>query len=102
MQKRRKYRFRLVYHVILGDGAAIFGVNIKYMFPFICGMIGSCLAAVVSVSSNVMANSIGVGGIPGILSIQPQYMLMFAVCMLIAIVVPFVLYLYRRQEETQP
>ena len=70
---------------------AIFGVNIKYMFPFICGMIGSCLAAVVSVSSNVMANSIGVGGIPGILSIQPQYMLMFAVCMLIAIVVPFVL-----------
>ena len=70
---------------------AMFGVNIKYMFPFICGMIGSCLAAVVSVSCNVMANSIGVGGIPGILSIQPKYMLIFAICMVIAIVVPFVL-----------
>ena len=41
--------------------------------------------------SNVMANSIGVGGIPGILSIQPQYMGRFAVCMLITMVVPFVL-----------
>ena len=38
-----------------------------------------------------MANSIGVGGIPGILSIQPKHMLMFAICMIIAIVVPFIL-----------
>ena len=37
------------------------------------------------------ANAIGVGGIPGILSIQPAYMLSFALCMAIAIVVPFVL-----------
>ena len=37
------------------------------------------------------ANAIGVGGIPGILSIQPAYMLSFALCMVIAIVVPFVL-----------
>ena len=32
-----------------------------------------------------------VGGLPGILSIQPQHMIMFAFCMLIAIVIPFVL-----------
>ena len=37
------------------------------------------------------ANSIGVGGIPGILSMQPQSMGSFAICMLIAIAVPFVL-----------
>ena len=70
---------------------AIFGVNLKRGFPFISAMIGSAIAATVSVGSNVMANSIGVGGIPGILSIQPQYMGRFAVCMLISIVVPFML-----------
>lgn len=70
---------------------ALFGVNMKYRFPFICGMIGSGVAAVISVSTGVLANSIGVGGIPGILSIQPQHMLMFAVSMVAAIVIPFVL-----------
>lgn len=70
---------------------AMFGVNLKYNFPFICGMIGSAAAAVVSVATSTAANAIGVGGIPGILSIQPTYMLSFALCMIIAIVVPFVL-----------
>lgn len=70
---------------------AMFGVNLKFHFPFICGMIGSAVAAVVCVATSTTANAIGVGGIPGILSIQPAYMLSFALCMLIAIVVPFVL-----------
>ena len=70
---------------------AIFGVNLKYLFPFVCGMIGSACAAVVCVATGTTANAIGVGGIPGILSVKPQYMLSFAVCMVIAIVVPFVL-----------
>lgn len=70
---------------------ALFGINLKYRFPFLAGMTGSAVAAIVSVSSGVMANSIGVGGIPGILSIQPKHMLMFAIYMIIAIVVPFIL-----------
>lgn len=70
---------------------AIFGVNLKYFFPFICGMTGSACAAVVCVSTSTTANAIGVGGIPGILSIQPQYMPTFALAMLVAIVVPFIL-----------
>lgn len=70
---------------------AMFGVNLKYHFPFLCGMIGSACAAVVCVATSTTANAIGVGGLPGILSIQPAYMLSFAVCMLIAIAVPFVL-----------
>lgn len=70
---------------------AMFGVNLKYNFPFFCGMIGSALAAVFSVATSTTANAVGVGGLPGILSIQPQSMLTFAVSMLIAIVVPFVL-----------
>jgi trehalose PTS system EIIBC or EIIBCA component len=70
---------------------AMFGINLKYGFPFLAAMIGSMTAAVVSVGSNVMANSIGVGGLPGILSIQAQHMIMFAVAMVVAIVVPFLL-----------
>lgn len=71
--------------------SAIFGVNLKQLFPFFCGMIGSCLAAIVSVTSGIMANSIGVGGIPGILSIKVQHMGQFLFCSAIAIIVPFVL-----------
>ncbi len=70
---------------------AIFGVNLKHGFPFICGMIGSALSAVVCVATSTTANAIGVGGLPGILSIQPQYMASFAICMAIAIAVPLVL-----------
>ncbi|MBU5480256.1 PTS system trehalose-specific EIIBC component [Blautia sp. MSJ-19] len=70
---------------------AIFGVNLKYGFPFICGMIGSAVAAIVCVATNTTANAVGVGGIPGILSIQPKYMGSFAVCMVIAFVIPLVL-----------
>ncbi|EAH3817967.1 PTS trehalose transporter subunit IIBC, partial [Listeria monocytogenes] len=70
---------------------AMFGINLKYLYPFVAAMIGSAIAAVVSVSSGVMANSIGVGGLPGILSINPKYYAVFAVCMLITIVVPFIL-----------
>lgn len=70
---------------------AIFGVNLKHVFPFVCGMIGSACAAVICVSTSTTANAIGVGGIPGILSIQTDYMPSFAICMLVAIAVPFVL-----------
>ena len=70
---------------------AMFGINLKYGFPFLAAIIGSGVAAVISVGSTVMANSIGVGGLPGILSIQADSMLMFAVAMLVAIIIPFVL-----------
>lgn len=70
---------------------AMFGVNLKYNFPFICAMIGSGIAGAFSVMTSSTANSIGVGGLPGILSMQPQSMGTFAIAMLIAIAVPFVL-----------
>lgn len=70
---------------------ALFGVNLKYVFPLVCGMIGSCCAAMISVGFGVEALSIGVGGLPGILSIKPQYYLIFLLAMAAAIVVPFTL-----------
>lgn len=70
---------------------AMFGVNLKYTFPFVCAMIGSSLAGLLSVVTSCTANAVGVGGLPGILSMQPDSWAMFAVCMLIVLVVPFVL-----------
>lgn len=70
---------------------AIFGVNLKYGFPFICGMIGSSVAAVISIGFGVTATNIGVGGIPGLLSIFPQYWVWFILAMAAAIVIPFAL-----------
>ncbi|MBY4972510.1 PTS system trehalose-specific EIIBC component [Streptococcus suis] len=76
---------------------ALFGVNVKYVYPFVAGMIGSGLAALVSVTFNVQANAIGVGGLPGILSIQGPYWLPFTFAMAVAIAVPFVLTLFFRK-----
>ncbi|WP_178022274.1 PTS system trehalose-specific EIIBC component [uncultured Paenibacillus sp.] len=70
---------------------AMFGINLKYGYPFLAAMIGSLVAAVISVGTGVMANSIGVGGLPGILSIQPQHMVTFALAMAVAIAIPFIL-----------
>lgn len=70
---------------------AIFGVNLKKGFPFVCGMIGSGIAAVICVATGTTANAISVGGIPGILSIQPQFMAPFAISMTAAFAVPFLL-----------
>ena len=70
---------------------ALFGVNLKYVFPLVCGMAGSCCAAMISVGFGVEALSIGVGGLPGILSIKPEYWLIFLLAMAVAIVIPFTL-----------
>ncbi|MEK5437626.1 MULTISPECIES: PTS system trehalose-specific EIIBC component [Paenibacillus] len=69
---------------------AIFGVNIRYRYPFIFGMIGSGIAGMLLTVNQVRASSIGVGGIPGFLSIFPNQWGVFFIGMLIVIIVPFV------------
>ncbi|MDZ7543768.1 PTS maltose transporter subunit IIBC, partial [Clostridium perfringens] len=69
---------------------AMFGINLKYKYPFVAALIGSALAAVVSIMSGVLANSIGVGGLPGFLAIQPQYWVPFIIAMGVAVVVPII------------
>ena len=76
---------------------ALFGVNVKYIYPFVAGMIGSSIAGLLSVTFNITAQSIGIGGLPGILSIQPQYMLPFAMIMVVAVVVPMALTFFFRK-----
>ena len=76
---------------------ALFGVNVKYVYPFVAGMIGSSIAGLLSVTFNITANAIGIGGLPGILSIQAKYMIPFAGVMLVAILVPMFLTFFFRK-----
>lgn len=69
---------------------AIFGVNIRYRYPFIFGMIGSAIAGMLLTFNQVRASSIGVGGIPGFLSIFPNQWGVFFIGMVIVLIVPFV------------
>lgn len=69
----------------------MYGINLKYRFPMLCAMIGSGLAGLLCGLNGVIANGIGVGGLPGILSIQPAFWQVFALAMAIAIIVPMAL-----------
>ncbi|GLQ74962.1 PTS trehalose transporter subunit IIBC [Vibrio penaeicida] len=80
---------------------AMYGINLKYKFPMLSAMAGSAIAAAICGSAGVMANGIGVGGLPGILSIQPQYWTIFSIAMLVAIFVPamLTLFFYKRAQH---
>ncbi|MCQ9124519.1 PTS trehalose transporter subunit IIBC [Rodentibacter caecimuris] len=80
---------------------AMYGINLKYRFPMLCAMIGAAVAGLICGLSGVLAGSIGVGGLPGILSVQYQYWGVFGLAMLAAIVIPFVLttIVYKRKEK---
>ncbi|WP_010529371.1 PTS system trehalose-specific EIIBC component [Lentibacillus jeotgali] len=70
---------------------AMFGVNLRYKFPFIAAVIGSSIAGAYITMENVRASSVGIGGVPGILSIIPEGWLAFGIGIAIVIVVPFVI-----------
>ncbi|MBO3443834.1 PTS system trehalose-specific EIIBC component [Clostridium sp. CCUG 7971] len=70
---------------------AMFGVNLKYKYSFYAALIGSAMAAVVAISTGVLANSIGIGGLPAFLAIQPQHWITYILAMLVALIVPFIL-----------
>jgi trehalose PTS system EIIBC or EIIBCA component len=70
---------------------AMYGINLRYKFPMLCAMVGSALAGLICGLAGVLSNGIGVGGLPGILTIKPIYWTIYAVAMLVAIVVPITL-----------
>ncbi|MED4526399.1 MULTISPECIES: PTS system trehalose-specific EIIBC component [Bacillus amyloliquefaciens group] len=68
---------------------AIFGVNLRYKFPFVIAMISSGIAGMFISVKGVLASSVGVGGVPGIFSIMNRYWGPFAIGMLIVLILPF-------------
>ncbi|PLR83954.1 MULTISPECIES: PTS system trehalose-specific EIIBC component [Bacillus] len=70
---------------------AMFGVNLRYRYPFFAAIIGSAIAGIFIAMNAVQAASIGVGGLPAIFSIMAEYWGVFFIGMVIVLIVPFVL-----------
>ena len=70
---------------------ALFGVNLKYRFPFFCALIGSGFGAALAGLTQVKAASLGSAGFLGFLSIYPKTIPMYVVCELVAFAIAFAL-----------
>ncbi|MFS0675023.1 PTS system trehalose-specific EIIBC component [Ornithinibacillus sp. 179-J 7C1 HS] len=70
---------------------AMFGVNLRYRYPFFAAIIGTAIAGAFITFSGVQASSIGVGGIPAPLSILTEDWVAFGIGMAIVIIVPFII-----------
>ena len=69
---------------------AIFGVNLRYVKPLVCGMIGGAVGALLGSLFGIGATSYGVTGIPGFL-ITLDYTLQYAIVLAVSFVIAFVL-----------
>src|SRR5690625_8033579 len=58
---------------------AMFGVNLRFKYPFIAAVIGSSIAGALLTMQNVNTRAVGVGGVPGVLSSIPRGGLAFRV-----------------------
>lgn len=66
---------------------AIFGVNLRFMKPLVCGMVGGAVGSLVGSVFHIGATSYGVTGIPGFLTTldySAQYAIMLAVSFAVA------------------
>lgn len=70
---------------------AMFGINLRYKYPFYAALIGSMLGSMILSLNKVLASAIGVGGLPGFISIVPQFIPIFIGAMAVAMLVPFFL-----------
>lgn len=69
---------------------AIFGVNLKLKFPFICGMIASAVACVFIGAFHVLSVAMGPASVIGFISIAPKSIPYFMIGIVISILVGFV------------
>ncbi|MGX7149976.1 PTS trehalose transporter subunit IIBC [Enterococcus ureasiticus] len=77
---------------------AIFGINLRYKYPFIAAMIGAGIAGAITATAEVKATSIGISGLPAPLSIIPEYWVIYFIAMAIAIIIPmFVTFLLSKR-----
>ena len=84
----RKYTPQVISMIVVPFCSLLLSVMAAH---FILGPIGWKIGAAISAATKTAATAIGVGGIPGILSIQPQHIPSFAIAMIVAIAVPFAL-----------
>lgn len=76
---------------------AMFGINLKYVYPFVAAMVGSAIGGMLITITNTRALGIGVGGLPGFLSFKINDYPMVFISMLVTIVITFIMtYVFRK------
>jgi PTS system sucrose-specific IIC component len=82
---------------------AIFGVNLKLKYPFVCAMIASGIASVFIGLLHVLAVSMGPAGIIGFISIAAKSIPSFLICAVISFVIAFALtFVYGKKKMSEP
>ncbi|MGX7418086.1 sucrose-specific PTS transporter subunit IIBC [Carnobacterium gallinarum] len=77
---------------------AIFGVNLKLKFPFICGMIAAGIASAFIGLFHVLSVAMGPASVIGFISISANSIPMFIVCSIISFVLAFAMtYIYGKK-----
>lgn len=79
---------------------AIFGVNLRFVKPLVCGMIGGAAGALLGSIFHIGATSYGVTGLPGFL-ITLDYTAQYAIILAVAFGVSFVLTWFVWKEEAE-
>ena len=79
---------------------AIFGVNLRYVKPLICGMIGGAVGALLGSIFHIGATSYGVTGLPGFL-ITLDYTVQYAIILIVSFGISFTLTWFTWKEETE-
>ena len=74
---------------------AMFGINLKYLYPFVGAMLATGVSGMISRLLGIIANSVGVGGLPAFLSMKAQYMIPFigvtVICIVLSILFTLIL-----------
>ena len=79
---------------------AIFGVNLKFKFPFFCALVGSCIASFIAGIFKVGAVALGSAGFLGFLSVNTKSIIIYVICELISFAIAFaVTFLYGKSHN---
>ena len=79
---------------------AIFGVNLRFMKPLVCGMAGGAVGALLGSIFHIGATSYGVTGIPGFLTTL-DYSAQYAIMLAVSFAVSFVLTWFTWKEDPE-
>ena len=79
---------------------AIFGVNLRFVKPLVCGMIGGAAGALLGSLFHIGATSYGVTGIPGFL-ITLDYTVQYAIVLAVSFAISFALTWFVWKEEAE-
>lgn len=81
---------------------AMFGVNLKYKFPFVFAILTSGLIGGFMAMQHIIATSVGISGIPGFLSVPLEFWPSFFVCMFLSCAISFCTTYFYGKFRNQP